>query len=438
MKFLQRLTARGWIFLTLGLVISLGSALGGRTEIMRIGVALIALCVLSLIVVERTRHRLACARGLTPHRVTMGTEAASLLRLTNMSRFPSGVLLVEDSVPPQLGLDTRFVLDRLEGNGRRDVTVNISPNQRGRFVLGPVAVRLVDPFGLCSSTRRFTATDTLTVTPVVAALPALPLGGDWIGRGDHRARAVAAAGEDDVVPRDYRTGDELRRVHWLASAQAGELMVRREEQPWRTQATIIIDCRRTAHRGSGEIGANASSFEVLVSAAASIGVHFMRRGYAVHLVDHNGSNLIGRQGDVATGEGEGLLLDALAVLDTQDGRTLTLASPTRRRQVGSGLLIALLGELTLPAAQEFAALRTGTSTGLAIVANTASWHQLKDSTFNPHTAHDTAALLVASGWRATLAARGDDVSNVWRSLAQSGLAAGRRGAAPNKSAEVAS
>ncbi len=438
MKFLQRLTARGWLFLTLGLVISLGSALGGRTEVMRIGVALIALCVLSLIVVERTRHRLACARGLTPHRVTMGADAASLLRLTNLSRFPSGVLLVEDSVPAQLGLDTRFVLDRLEGNGRRDVTVNISPNQRGRFVLGPVAVRLVDPFGLCSSTRSFTATDTLTVTPVVSALPALPLGGDWIGRGDHRARAVAAAGEDDVVPRDYRTGDELRRVHWLASAQAGELMVRREEQPWRTQATIIIDCRRMAHRGSGEVGANASSFEVLVSAAASVGVHFMRRGYAVHLVDHNGSNLIGRQAEIASGEGEELLLDTLAVLDTQEGRTLTITSPTRRRQVGSGLLIALLGELTLPAAQEFAALRTGTSTGLAIIADTASWHQLKDSSFNPQTAHDTAALLSASGWRATLASKGDDVSHVWRSLAQPGLAAGQRLVPSSKSSEVAS
>jgi len=422
MKALNRLTGRGRLFLVLGLIITGASALSGRTDVMRIGIALLALCLLSLIVVERTRHRLACARGLTPHQVSVGTEATALLRLTNMSRFPAGVLLVEDTVPPHLGIDTRFVLDRMEGNGRRDISVRITPTQRGRFVLGPVAVHLVDPFGLCGSTRRFTATDTLTVTPVVTPLPTLPLGGDWAGRGDHRARAVASAGEDDVVPRDYRTGDELRRVHWLASARAGELMVRREEQPWRTQATIILDTRRSAHRGSGELGVHASSFEWMVGAAASIGVHFLRRGYAVRLIDHDGKELLDRRAEVAVGDSEGVMLDAFAVVSAREGQRLAITSPTRRRDVGSGLIIALLGELTLPAAQEVAAIRTGTSAGLAIVANTATWNAIKDPGVSPKTAFDTAALLSASGWRATVAEQGDDVALTWQSLARGGPA----------------
>ena len=417
---LHRLTGRGRVFLALGLIISIAAALSGRLDIMRVGIALIALCVLSLVVVERTRHRLACARGLTPHQVSVGSEASSLLRITNMSRFPSGVLLVEDSVPPELGIDTRFVLDRLEGNGRRDVTMAIKARQRGRFVLGPVAVHLVDPFGLCGSTRRFVATDTLTVTPAVSALPALPLGGDWVGRGDHRARAVAAAGEDDVVPRDYRTGDELRRVHWLASARAGELMVRREEQPWRTQATIILDCRRGAHRGSGEPGADSSSFEWLVGAAASIGVHFLRRGYSVRLIDHEGKELLDRQAEFAIGDSESVLLDSFAVVAARDGQRLAIAAPARRREVGSGLIIALLGQMTLPTAQEVAALRTGTSAGLAIIANTSSWDSLGTRSADARAALDSAALLNASGWRAGLAAKGDDVAAIWQSLARRG------------------
>ena len=46
-------------------------------------------------------------------------------------------------------------------------------------------------------------------------------------------------------------------------------MVRREEQPWQSRATLFLDNRLRAHRGQGI----ASSLEAAVSAAASIAVH---------------------------------------------------------------------------------------------------------------------------------------------------------------------
>ena len=61
--------------------------------------------------------------------------------------------------------------------------------------------------------------------------------------------------------REYRRGDDLRRVHWRSSAHAGELMVRREEQPWQSRATLFVDNRKVAHRGTGA----ASSLEHAVS-----------------------------------------------------------------------------------------------------------------------------------------------------------------------------
>ena len=132
-----------------------------------------------------------------------------------------------------------------------------------------MSVRVSDPFGLVELGRAFHTTVSLTVTPRTVPLPQIPLGGAWTGSGDNRPRAFATGSAEDVTVREYRRGDELRRVHWRSSAKMGELMVRREEQPWQSRATLFLDNRLRAHRGQGI----ASSLEAAVSAAASIAVH---------------------------------------------------------------------------------------------------------------------------------------------------------------------
>ncbi|HSN06459.1 MAG TPA: DUF58 domain-containing protein, partial [Candidatus Angelobacter sp.] len=305
---LALLTRRGRVVVTLGVAGVLVSVVLGQRDLMRVGILLLVLPMLSALLVARTRYRLASARGLRPTRVAVDQPATAVVRVENVSRLPSGLLLVEDAVPWLLGRPQRFVIDRLEPGGRRDVRFELRGALRGRYQIGPVSVRLVDPFGFCRATRQFTTTDTLTVVPATVPLPAIPVGGDWSGLGEARARAVASAGEDDVIPREYRTGDELRRVHWKSTARSGELMVRREEHPWRTRATVFLDTRAVAHRGDGA----ASSFEWAVSAAASMACHLARRGYAVRVVDADGTLL--RPGvamsEALTGaEAEGPLLD---------------------------------------------------------------------------------------------------------------------------------
>ena len=52
-------------------------------------------------------------------------------------------------------------------------------------------------------------------------------------------------------------------------------MVRREEQPWQSRATLFLDNRRSAHRGTGA----ASSLEHAVRLAASVAVHLGPAGF---------------------------------------------------------------------------------------------------------------------------------------------------------------
>ena len=100
------------------------------------------------------------------------------------------------------------------------------------------------------------------------------------------AARVRAGSAEDVTVREYRRGDDLRRVHWRSSARTGELMVRREEQPWQSRATLFLDNRTHAHRGHGA----ASSLEYAVSAAASVALHLAQRGFMVRLVTADGED----------------------------------------------------------------------------------------------------------------------------------------------------
>ena len=77
-------------------------------------------------------------------------------------------------------------------------------------------------------------------------------------------------------------------------------MVRREEQHWRNTASLFLDTRRLAHPAT-------ASFELAVTAAASIGVHLAGEGFDAQLVTDAG--LIPRHGPF-----QDALLDALAVV----------------------------------------------------------------------------------------------------------------------------
>ncbi len=298
---------------------------------------ILALPLITAWVVGRNRYRLALVRTVTPQLVAAGQPARVTLTLSNEGRTPNGVLLLEDHVPYVLGTRPRFVVEGIGMGWRETVSYQVRSDVRGHFEIGPMSVRVTDPFGLVELGRTFRTTVPLTVTPRTVLLPQIPLGGAWTGSGDNRPRAFATGSAEDVTVREYRQGDDLRRVHWRSSARLGELMVRREEQPWQSRATLFLDNRAIAHRGQGI----ASSLEAAVSAAASIAVHLSHRGFAVRLVTATGedpsSSWHVRSADLNTGP----LLEALAVVQPTEQTRLDTGWLTEGSH--GGLTVAVFG-----------------------------------------------------------------------------------------------
>jgi uncharacterized protein (DUF58 family) len=354
------MTTRGVSFLAAGIVCALIGYVLGERGLLCIGIGLMALPLLASFAARRGHYRLATSRSVTPRRVPIGHTATVTLRLENISRVPTGLLLAEDAVPYALGSRPRYVLDKIERHGVRQLTYPLRSDLRGKFEIGPLQLRVADSFGLVELTRTATGRTTFVVTPRVVPLSRSVISRTWAGEGEGRARLTSTAGEDDVIPREYREGDELRRVHWRSTARYGQLMVRREEQRWRNRATIFLDTRSASHAGSGP----GSSFEAAVSAAASVGVHISREGLSAQFVT---------DGDALRGGPffSDALLDALAVIRPSSRRNLDGALAELR--TASGVIVAIAGRLTVREARQLAACRTEGSQGLALLLDVASW-----------------------------------------------------------------
>ena len=70
-----------------------------------------------------------------------------------------------------LGTRPRFVVEGIGHGWHRSVTYQVRSDLRGRFEIGPMTVRVADPFGLVELGRAFQTTVPLTVTPRTVVLP---------------------------------------------------------------------------------------------------------------------------------------------------------------------------------------------------------------------------------------------------------------------------
>lgn len=413
---LAGLTTRGRSFLAAGVAAAICAYVLGQRDLLRVGLLLAVLPLVCAAVLYRTRYRVTAGRRLSPGRVPAGSEARVRLRMENISRIRTGLLMLQDRVPYVLGPRPRFVLDRLEPGGRREVSYRVRSDLRGRYPLGPLQLRLSDPFGMCELTRSFSAYDTLTVVPQVESLPPVRLSGGATGYGDGRRRAPALAGDDDVIPRGYRYGDDLRRVHWRSTARYGDLMVRREEQPQRARCTVLLDTRAVAYRGAGP----DSAFEWAVSGAASVLAHMLERGFSVRLLTDTGTSAPGPGSDGYAGLGQesadaaGLMMDTLAVLD-HSGETGLSRAYDMLHGGNEGLLVAFLGDLDEEQAAVLARMRQRSSGALAFLLDSGTWHREPADVSGPLGRGDRQLrMLREAGWTALDVPRGATMGVLWR------------------------
>ncbi|MGY1746220.1 DUF58 domain-containing protein [Blastococcus sp. SYSU D00695] len=434
---LSALTVRGRCMVAAGLTLLALGALLGELPLVQVAVFVLALPVLSALSVARRQFRLSTRRTVAPARVPRGAVADVLLEVTNADRRAGGLWLLTEPLPAELGPAPTYVLERLPAGATVPLHYRVTGSRRGRYALGPLRLRLVDPFGLVTRSVSGTDAGALLVVPRVRPLPAGGLSGGSGSSGSGARRSIAVHGEDDVSTRAYRHGDDLRKVHWRATARTGELMVRLEERPWRSSATLLLDTRTRAHllaRAGTTVhaaGPPADSLEWLVEAAASIGSALVDRGAALRVVTDAGELT---PADARRGLDAGELLDRLAVLQASRCADLSVGVEHLLRTGVDGPLVALLGAVGTDDVARLVRTRSSPGTDLAVLVDVAGYalgvaapgrRAATESARGllARQQEEAAAMLREAGWRVAVAGAGQPVEDVWALLTRSDVAA---------------
>lgn len=399
------LTVRGRCFLAAGLAAVICGIQIGERDFVRIGLVAMLVPTIAWLVLRRTEREVWLRRDLSALQVEAGGTAEVTVEVGNAGRR-TGTLLLQEELPPALGESPTFVVDPLPAGGRTRLRYQLRAAQRGRYPVGPMHVRVGDPIGMVDLHQTLPSSATLLVTPRTEPLPQVALTGRWAGAGDDRTRDLMGTGSPDVTIREYRLGDDLRRVHWPSSARVDQLMVRREEQQWQSRCTLLIDNRRIAHRGYGA----DSSMETAVRVAASVARYLVAHDFEVRLVSATGE--VSRTGWHHGARGADLPdhLERLALM--VQSRHEQMSTRWVDESQHGGMLLAVLGHLNDPDRDFLAGLASAGAAAHALVLDVSQWDRTHSSTSAP------TASLRARGWKAATLGRETPMAAAWLEMAR--------------------
>jgi len=213
--------------------------------------------------------------------------------------------------------------------------------QWGLYTVGPLSVGGWDPLGLWFSQRELPRVDPFEVYPRAVEIESLSARG---ARATIAPREVSAAASGQSLlfrgVREFAAGDDVRRIHWPATARRGAPMVREFERDLQPVFALFLDLDRRGRAGLGR----KSTLEYLVRVGVSLLWTAHRRGDVFSLIAEGDRLIL-----LPPGQGELHLAAALHELVTArqtGGRPLVEVVDRHRDLLPAGATAALVSATT--------------------------------------------------------------------------------------------
>ncbi|MDD5727212.1 MAG: DUF58 domain-containing protein [Victivallales bacterium] len=140
--------------------------------------------------------------------------------------------------------------------------------KRGFFKLGKISVLGGDPAGLFRRRRTFRLPGEIMIYPAAVSVSNMPIRfrRQIMPSPTGRPLGIAGQGLSFFGIREYRPTDEMRFIHWKATAAKGKLMVKEFEANTVDRVIILLD---SCYKSIGN-DPDDNNFEFLIKTAASI------------------------------------------------------------------------------------------------------------------------------------------------------------------------
>jgi len=281
-------TYRRFLYAALGFAALLGAALGVEA-LMALAVGGFALLFVSWGQARRGRAGLRVAREVYPSAFEDDAVPVSLV-LDNRSRRTSWLVEIRDSFGPAVA-DRQALLEPgpLRGARRRRLVYRTACSRPwGIYAVGPLTLAASDPFGLFHAERSVPDVTPFAVFPRVWSVAGIEKLG---ARPSLSPREVTSTRPGQSLAylgvRDFRPGDDLRRIHWPATARRGAPVVKEHEVDLVPYFTLLVDLDRSHRAGTGL----KSTIEYLVRTSACLVWTAASRGDLVQVLGEGARTL---------------------------------------------------------------------------------------------------------------------------------------------------
>lgn len=292
------LTRRGWALAISTAALVVAGLVVGIAEVYPVAASAVVVLAAAAGWVRLRRWDLHVGRRVHPLRIPAGGAARVDVAVTNAARRRSPLLAARDPFDGGRRV-AEVALAPLAPGEQARTAYRLTGLARGIYAVGPLELALSDPFGLARRSRTAGQTGRLVVHPPIEELPTVTLAGGSERQVEAGSARVGPGGEFFAI-REYRTGDDLRSVHWASTARRDDLMIRQEQAELEGRMVLVADLRAEVH--------DAYTLEAALGALASVADRALGDGAHVRL-----ATTAGADSGFGTGPAhQGKLLDMLA------------------------------------------------------------------------------------------------------------------------------
>ncbi|MCS7031824.1 MAG: DUF58 domain-containing protein [Gloeomargarita sp. SKYG116] len=277
-------TRVGGIFTTITVLVSIGAFNTGNNLLYLLLGMLLSLIIASGVLSEEVMKGLAVER-VFPSQIFAGVPTLVILRVHNRKRrIPTFSISITDRLGEGVTAPANYFL-RIDPGQTVEGTYRLTFPRRGWWTIAGYELSTRFPFDLFCKVRVIQAPVTVLVYPSLGQPPPLRSLA-LVGQGE-RPQARAGGEGEFLALRDFRVGDDVRRIHWKVSARRDRWLIRDLERQETDALTLYF-------YNVAPAGMEPQRGEQGIATCAGLARDLLEKGYPVALVTTDARTSWGR------------------------------------------------------------------------------------------------------------------------------------------------